>query len=708
MRLTKLKDIFYCVASFDERAIPKQAGFWWHGGSCYASCKACAAGLDLRFWWTPDPAKAALLAAHADATCREELHGVGAEREQKRQESMALDANVEIPAPPGLKYMPFQKAGIAAMHRRESVLLSDSPGLGKTIQAIGVFNLNHEIKNVLVICPASVKINWEREFQKWATRPVKTGIAVGQEWPEGADVVIINYDIVQKHYARLRATMWDLIVVDEIHYCKNPKAIRTKHIFGWTPPKRGKETEKAKEPIPPIPAKIRLGMTGTPIVNRPQELYGLLSWLNPVEWPANKFFGFAKRYCDAKQVKIGRDKWAWDFTGASNLEELHHKLRSTLMIRRLKENVLTELPDKIRQVIEMPVNGAAKLIKAEWDDFEDRFREGRLLELEMEEAKARGDKEAYHEAVEALSKAAGVAFEEMSEKRRQVALAKAPALIAHLQDCVESSGKVIFFAHHRDLIAQVVAAFPGPEVVSITGDTPMSARQWAIDRFQTDPGVKLFVGSITACAEGITLTASSHVVFGELDWRPGKNQQAEDRAHRIGQKNAVLVQHCVLQGSLDATIAKIAVAKQEIIDTALDGDLIEWQEPLIPEPMRKTNEKGPTVDLAGIVPGRYAVANQDGKLTFYVINQSKRGWWFLMLQHGPDLTRLGIISPAGVVQDNPGIKTIIEKIAKDPKGAAIRYGRELGICGLCGSALTDEESRANGIGPVCAKKHGWQ
>jgi hypothetical protein len=157
----------------------------------------------------------------------------------------------------------------------------------------------------------------------------------------------------------------------------------------------------------------------------------------------------------------------------------------------------------------------------------------------------------------------------MSALRHATAVAKIPLIIEHLHEAIEASGKVVFFAHHRDVIDAVAEEF-GSAAVTLTGSTSVTARQAAQDRFQTDPSCKLFIGNILAAGEGITLHASAHVVFGELDWRPGKVSQAEDRTHRIGQVGSVLVQHLVFDGSLDATMAHTIVAKQEVIDGALD------------------------------------------------------------------------------------------------------------------------------------------
>jgi hypothetical protein len=166
-----------------------------------------------------------------------------------------------------------------------------------------------------------------------------------------------------------------------------------------------------------------------------------------------------------------------------------------------------------------------------------------------------------------LKSVQGIAFSEMSKLRHEVALAKLPSVIEHLEN---TDGKVIVFAYHRDVVAGICESLKDQGVVSITGDTPNDQRQPIVERFQRDPSVRFFVGNLKAAGVGLTLTASSHVVFGELDWVPANLSQAEDRAHRIGQRESVLVQHIVLDGSLDARMAKTVIAKQAVIDKALD------------------------------------------------------------------------------------------------------------------------------------------
>jgi len=364
------------------------------------------------------------------------------------------------------------------------------------------------------------------------------------------------------------------------------------------------------------------------------------------------------------------------------------------------------LPPKTRQVIEMPANGASKAVKDELEAYARLQEDVEALKVRVEQARETKNSDEYAEAVKALKHGMGAAFTSMATVRREVAEKKAKHVIAFLEDAVESSGKVIFFAHHKAMISQVVDAF-GDACVSITGDTPQMARQGIVDRFQNDESVKLFVGSIRACSEGITLTAASHVIFGELDWTPAKVSQAEDRAHRIGQTETVLVQHLVLEGSLDALMARALVEKQEVIDAALDADLPTQIEPVLPEvATQQRNREGVKVKMEGILPGRYAVDADEGHTAFYKIDRSERGWWFVMLQAGPEFSRLGAVTPEGKCRDGRVAK-ILKKIARDPKAAAIRYGLELGVCSRCGRELTNEDSRTSGIGPICAAKVGW-
>jgi hypothetical protein len=454
----------------------------------------------------------------------------------KVQESKATHADVVLPCPEGLDYLGYQKAGIAYALSRTGTLISDEMGLGKTVQAIGVVNASPEIQKVLVICPASLKLNWRNEMRRWLTRNFTIGVMPADM---GAGVTICNYDILKKLPAEVAT--WDLVILDEAHYCKNPKAARTKLVKSIV---RG--------------AKRVLALTGTPILNKPIEMWPILQMVAPEEWdPAGNvkgkavgpgegagFFRFAKRYCNAHQERVSRDKTVWVFDGASNLPELQEKLRTTCMVRRLKADVLKELPPKRRQVISIG-NGCHD--EQTWGDIGDDYET-------------------------AYKRAKNIPFEEISKVRHAQAISKIEAAVEHIREAVEASGKVVVFAHHKNVIVELADGLADLGVVTLTGDMATEERQVSVERFQSDPTCHVFIGSIHAAGVGITLTAASHIIFVELDWTPANLTQAEDRCHRIGQTESVLVQHLVLDGSLDARMTQLIIEKQDIADMALDTE----------------------------------------------------------------------------------------------------------------------------------------
>lgn len=553
--------VFDC--GMDVNGLAKAAGFRWmpsRGG-----------------WFTADPEQAAKLIQHADDATRAALGQIAATREAARIASRATDADVSLPSPPGRSYLPYQRAGIAYALRRLAdlgerpggVIVGDEMGLGKTIQAIGIVNATPEIRDVLVVCPASLKLNWQRELQRWLTRSAWIGLASTQDLPappRGCDaevrIVIAHYDIFSRRTRvadELRSRTWDLMVADEAHLLKNPKAGRTAFVLG------AKGRRSGEGEVPPLPALRRVFLTGTPLVNRPRELFPLLNAAAPEVF--GDFWTFARRYCGAVQTRNG-----WDMGGATNLDELQDRMRGSCMIRRLKRDVLTELPAKVRQVIELPAGGAASVVAREAEVV--AAQEARLTSLRaaVELAKASEDPADYAAAVAALKKGAQEAFTEISKRRHETALAKVPYVIEHVSEAAEAGSKVILFAHHKDVVALLAEGLAALRPVIVTGDTALVDRQGAVDAFQTDERVRLFIGNMQAAGVGLTLTASSHVVFAELDWVPGNLSQCEDRAHRIGQTSSVLVQHLVLEGSIDARMAEVIVEKQAILDAALDTD----------------------------------------------------------------------------------------------------------------------------------------
>ena len=521
-------------------------------GTCTTCNKSIAAGE--RVSWV----KGVRGAKHA--ACSDEGKAVAVKVEASR----ATDAEINVPAPEGLSYLPYQRGGIAYAAGRKGVLIADEMGLGKTIQALGVVNADTSIQRVLVIAPKSLTLNWIREAKKWLVRWVGGIVRIGEDGSEKQPIFLVaSYDEAKKYEATLAAREWDLLIVDEAHWIKNTKSQRAKTVHAI-----------AKR------ANRRVLLTGTPIANRPIELWSLLQIAGPEEWdPAGTvkgvakaagegagFFRFAKRYCGAHAGRYG-----WDFSGATNLSELQEKLRSTCMVRRLKKDVLTELPAKRRQVVEIPGNGSTRIVEAEtkaWNEMEAGIEEARVA---VELAKAEDDA-TYEAAVKRLTDKTRVAFTEISRLRHATAVAKIEHVVEHVKLACEDDveHKVVVLAHHHDVIDGIVAGLAEFGAVRLTGETSLEDRQTAVDRFQTDKTCRVFVGSIQAAGVGITLTAAAHVVFAELDWVPGNVSQGEDRCHRIGQTESVLVQHLVFNNSLDARMAHILVQKQAVADLGLD------------------------------------------------------------------------------------------------------------------------------------------
>jgi SWI/SNF-related matrix-associated actin-dependent regulator 1 of chromatin subfamily A len=579
------KPVFVAISSYEEKDAVKAAGFFWHPGNGTCGRKACAA-CDAKIgktWWTPFAEKAVRLAEYADEAAKAALDDVMKSIEGSKASSASAEG---IPVPEGLAYLPFQAAGIAYASERPATLIADEMGLGKTIQAIGVINITRP-ETVLVLCPAALRINWQRELTKWLVDFSGEIYIVesNDPIPQKATIVICNYDRLRNGVLEeIKARSWKMIISDECHFLKNPKAQRTKAVLG-VPARKNKKTGE----ITPAETGIislcerKVFLTGTPILNKPVEIQPLLGALLPAEF--GNFFTFAKRYCAARQTKHG-----WDFSGSSNLEDLQTRLRAKCMVRRLKKDVLTELPAKRRQVIELPMEDSAvkHAFKAEneaYDEYEDGLND---LQETANMAKALDDADAYKAAVAKLAESAKIAFESMSGARSALALAKIPAVIDHINSVMESGvDKLIVFCHHLDVLDAMKKEL-GDQAVTFSGDTSPEDRQTAVDRFQTDPTCKIFIGTIKAAGVGLTLTAASHVIFVELDWVPANVCQAEDRAHRIGQMESVLIQHLVVNGSLDARMAHVLVAKQEIADKALDNDIFV----VVPPPVEKKKRTG--------------------------------------------------------------------------------------------------------------------
>lgn len=430
--------------------------------------------------------------------------------------------------PRGLSYLPYQVAGIETMLEEARCLNADEPGTGKTVQTAGLIN-ETDVEKVLILCPASLILNWKRELEKWVFRELK-------------ELRIESYDSAWRegYFHQLASSGFDLIVMDEAHYLKDMESKRS----------------MAASALAKNVKRVVL-LTGTPVMNRPRDLFPLLNILHPEVFP--DFDDFAFRYCNAFvqtitiRMRNGKEKVkkVWNRDGSSHEQELQDILRSSFMIRRLKADVLPQLPKKVRQIIEIPV-------KTEASEEEISIWE-----------KACGDI-GYEAAVKQLTEGSGVVFDKIAKVRQQVALDKVPFVVEHVENML-LGGKVVVFAHHKSVVDELMKGFAAYKPVKFVGGMSNKAKDAAVEAFQNDPECRVFVGNLIAAGVGITLTASSTVVFAELGLVPSVMGQAEDRCCRIGASaDSIAVQHIVLNGSLDVRLAKMLLKKQKISDLVLD------------------------------------------------------------------------------------------------------------------------------------------
>jgi len=432
---------------------------------------------------------------------------------------------------------PHQADGVAFLLSKKRVLLADDMGLGKTRQAIVAMEAGSPDGKVLVVSPASLKLNWKREIQLVDPTAAIEVIGVDREPADDPRWVIVNYDILRKHADRLHAVDWAGVILDEAHFIKNASQ-RTNHCLKLL----GVQAD-ARAPV--IGPDYVFLLTGTPMTNRPKDLFNLLRCVGHPS--ARSFLSFAKRYCDAY-----RNDYGWVTTGASNLDELN-LLMKEVSIRRKKEEVL-DLPPKIRSWVPVDISGSKAAFNAV-ESFLNWYS---------------GTDPSQPNDTEFLSR--------LTKVRTALHKAKQKAVEERIRDVVAGGEKVVVFTCFSEGIERHRVKL-GEAAVTITGSDTPEKRMAAVDRFQGDDTVRVALCNIIAGGVGITLTAGTHVIFQDLDWVPANYAQAEDRCYRLGQKSRVTVEYFLAAGTLDTYIAKLLEQKIKLIaaveaDEVLDGSIL--------------------------------------------------------------------------------------------------------------------------------------
>ncbi len=441
-----------------------------------------------------------------------------------QRSSDAVDANYDVKQriravlPPTQDLYPFQYAGVEFVDRAGGrALVADDMGTGKSCQTCGYLALHPEFRPAVMVVPAVVTSNWRREINTWLPKDVVQVFKTGKDQIDtNATILVITYDLLKKHLDAIKALNPKAIVGDEIHAVKNYKTARASSFC-----------DLAKHPS----VKAMIGLSGTPIVNRPVEFFTFLNLLRPSDF--GSWRRFTERYCDGHEENVARGKWVYVAKGATNTDELNQRLRS-FMIRRTKEQVLTELPPKTRTITDVEMTPAER-------------REYRGIEGEN-------------------------ALATITAQRQFVGRAKVRAAIEWIEQYADTSTPLLVFAHHHDVMdaLQEGCRTLGVRFGRIDGSVGQEQRGRLVDDFQAGK-TDVMLLSTKAAGVGITLTRASNVLEVEKPWTPGDREQALDRAHRIGQTNAVTCRFLTVSDTVDADMEELLDAKRTVLDAVLNG-----------------------------------------------------------------------------------------------------------------------------------------
>jgi SWI/SNF-related matrix-associated actin-dependent regulator 1 of chromatin subfamily A len=431
--------------------------------------------------------------------------------------------------------LPYQKEGVWDIEDFDGrALLADEMGLGKTLQALWFIKRQKQpTLPAVVICPSSVKYNWEhsaREHTGMTTHVIegrgttKTKSSI----TETADITIINYEILQYWVKHLRNLHPMTVVIDECHYLQNRTTKRTKSARALCKGIRNV-----------------IAVSGTPLLNKPSELWPTLNIIRPDLYPS--FFTFGMEFC-----KPRKSPWGWQYNGATNLPKLHAQLRRKLMIRRLKKDVIKDLPHKMREVVCLGLTHPKEYHAAN-TDFSSWMKQNHAASF-MRASKA-----------ESLTK--------IGYLLRLSAKLKARAVVEWVNNFLEKSDeKLVLFAIHKKMIRVLKKRINFKSVV-VDGTVGGRDRYDAVAQFRKDPNTRLFIANIQAAGTGIDglQDAASTMAFAELAWRPGDHTQAEDRLHRIGQEDVSWIYYLIAGHTIEEKLCKLIQEKQSILRSVLDG-----------------------------------------------------------------------------------------------------------------------------------------
>jgi SNF2 family DNA or RNA helicase len=421
----------------------------------------------------------------------------------------------------GGELRPFQRAGVAYVLDARRTFLADEQGLGKTVQALAALEADDAYPAV-VVCPASLKLNWRREIEHWLPHRSVTVVSGTSGNPAAADIVVINYEIVAAHRPHLTLRKPKALVLDESHYVKNPRAKRTQAV------------RRLANGL--APDALKLLLTGTPVMNHPEELIAQLRIIGRLEE-----FGSGARF-------------ARRFQGAGAEERIHWHLRRTCFVRRLKADVLPQLPAKRQVVVPVALENEREYRLAEQDVI--KWLREQPLDLGELEAK-----------VAAALRAERLA--QLNVLRRVAARGKLGAAMAWIHDFLESDEALVVFCGHREVQDLLLERFP--DALHILGRDTVEQREAAVQAFQAGVGSHLIICATRVAGQGITLTRASNVAFLDLEWTPAMHDQAEDRLHRIGQQDAVTAWYLLAAETIDETMIELIAKKRGIVAAVTDG-----------------------------------------------------------------------------------------------------------------------------------------